>query len=230
MVKDDDGDIPVRSGSALLFVRVKTTGPVVEIFAPLVKGITNRTRAAEVMSDLNGDNLFAKFFLNDDYVIAEIQMPASPFIPEQLEDVLAHMSRIADEIDEGLAERLGGRLPFFQDEVKSTRRKSEPDEDDDADEDELALELQAIIQIEAEGGTRLSASEVASICGHDRDKILGFIRECSQQEIDWRKAAEGALISGDREETEVCEREAESWATSVSQLRLALRIVVIGDE
>ena len=190
MVKDDDGDIPVRSGSALLFVRVKTTGPVVEIFAPLVKGITNRTRAAEVMSDLNGDNLFAKFFLNDDYVIAEIQMPASPFIPEQLEDMLAHMLRIADEIDEGLAERLSGRLPFFQDDAESTRRKAEPDEDDEADEDELPPELQAIIQIEAEG----------------------------------------ALSSGDREEAEVCEGEAESWAASVSQLRLALRIVVIGDE
>lgn len=230
LVKDDDGDIPVRSGSALLFVRVKSTGPVVEIFAPLVKGITNRTRAAEVLSDLNRDNLFARFFLNDDYVIAEIQMPASPFVPEQLDDMLAHMSKIADEIDEGLAERLGGRLPFFQDEAKSTRRKSEPDEDDDADEDELAPELQAIIQIEADGGTRLSASEVASICGYDRDKILGFIRECSQQEIDWRKAAEGAHSSGDREEAEVCEGEAESWAASVSQLRLALRIVVIGDE
>jgi len=114
--------------------------------------------------------------------------------------------------------------------VKSTRRKSEPDEDDDADEDELAPELQAIIQIEAEGGTRLSASEVASICGHDRDKILGFIRECSQQEMDWRKAAEGAHSSGDREEAEVCEGKAESWAASVSQLRRALRIVVIGDE
>ena len=76
-------------------------GPVVEIFAPLVKCIANRTRAAEVLSDLNRDNLFAKFFLNEDYVIAEIQMPASPFVPEQLEDMLAHMSRIADEFDGG---------------------------------------------------------------------------------------------------------------------------------
>lgn len=85
-------------------------GPVVAIFAPLVKGIANRTRAAKVLSDLNRDNLFAKFFLNEDYVIAEIQMPAPPFVPEQLEDMLAHMSRIAVEFDEGLAERRQARV------------------------------------------------------------------------------------------------------------------------
>jgi len=59
--------------------------------------------------------------------------------------------------------------------------------------------------------------------------ILGFIRECSQQEIDWRKSAETAFREGDREEAEVCEIEAASWSGSVSQLRAALRIVVVGD-
>lgn len=225
LIKDDDGDIPVRAGSALVFVRVKSNLPVVEIFAPLVKNITNRTRAAEVLSDLNRDKLFAKFFLNDDYVIARITIPAAPFVPEQLRDMLAHMSRIADQIDEELTERLGGQLPFFQTEPEPNDPNAESEGEGI---DELAPELMAIIQLEAEGST-LSASEVASICGHDRDKILGFIRECSQQEIDWRKSAETAFGEGDREEAEACEIEAASWAASVSQLRAALRIVVVGD-
>jgi len=226
-IKDDDGDIPVRSGSALVFVRVKPDAPVVTIFAPLVKGITNRTRAAEMLSDLNRDKPFAKFFLNDDYVIASIQLPCLPFVPQHLQDMLTLMSKVADEIDEELAEDLGGRLPFFQDAQDATQRKSAETEDD---EDALPRELQTLLELDAEGTGSLSAVEVATICGNDRDKILAFIRECSGQEIEWSKAAETALGEGDRDEAAACEHEGKAWAATVRMLRAALRVVVVGDE
>ncbi|MGZ5422796.1 MAG: T3SS (YopN, CesT) and YbjN peptide-binding chaperone 1 [Aeromicrobium sp.] len=226
-IKDDDGDIPVRAGSALVFVRVEEAVPIIEIFTPLVRGVTNRTRAAEVLSDLNKDKSFVKFHLNDDYVIAKIQLPAMPFVPQHLSDMLALMSEIADDIDSKLAEELGGRLPFFQDDGESTsRRSSGPN----GEEDDLPRELQTLLELDADGTGALSAAEVAKICGHDRDKILAFIRKCSEQEIEWSKAYESALGEGDRDEAAACEHEGNAWAATVHMLRAALRVVVVGNE
>lgn len=226
-IKDEDGDIPVRAGSALVFVRVEESKPVIEIFTPLVKGVTNWTRAAEVLSDLNKEKSFVKFHLNDDYVIAKIQLPALPFVPQHLRDMLALMSEIADDVDGKLAQELGGRLPFFQgDNESASKRSSEPDSDDGA----LPRELQTLLELDAEGLGALSAREVAKVCGYDRDKILAFIRECSEQEIEWSKAAELAMGDGDRDEAAACDVEGDAWASTVRLLRAALRVVVVGND
>ena len=225
-VKDDDGDIPVRAGSALVFVRVQANAPIIDIFTPLVKGVTNRAKATELLSDLNRDKVFTKFFLNDDYVIAQIQLPAMPFVPEQLDDMLSHLSKVADDIDEPLAQELGGQLPFFQDDDVAERTSTDPR----GEEDPLAPELQTLLELDAEGTGSLSASEVATICGHDRDKILALIRTASEQEIEWSKSAEIALSEGDRQEADACVHEGDAWGATVRILRAGLRVVVIGDD
>lgn len=215
-VKDDDGDIPVRSGSALVFVRVAQSAPVIEIFAPLVKSITNRTRAAEVLIDLNKRNRLVKFFLNDDHVIGVVALPALPFVPRHLIDMLSMFSKLADDIDGQLAKELGGSLPFFQAESGADVDRVSSDSDSDADDDEgLPSELQTLLELDAEGRGDLGPADVAHICGNDRDKILGFIRESSKQEIEWRKSAELALSEGDKDEAAACKHEADAWANTV---------------
>ena len=230
-VKDDDGDIPVRSGSALVFVRVVKSAPVIEIFAPLVKSIANRTRAAEVLIDLNKRNRLVKFFLNGDYVIGGVALPALPFVPRHLTDMFSMFSKLAADIDEQLAKDLGGRLPFFQEESEADVDRVSSDSDSEFDDDEgLPSELQTLLELDAEGRGDLDPADIAHICGNDRDKILSFIRDSSNQEIEWRKSAELALSEGDKDEAAACKHEADAWANTVEELRAALRVVVIGSD
>lgn len=226
-IKDDDGDIPVRTGTAVCFIRVSADAPVVEIFAPLVKDVTNRTRGAEKLSDLNRKYAFAKFFLNDDYVIAQIKIPGLPFVPKHLEDMFELFAKLVDEIDDDLAKTLGGRLPFA-DSDSAAVATNESEDPDAEDEEDLPPELQTLLELDAEGEPELDAAAVAHICGNDRDKILAFIRTSSEQEIEWRKHAELASSIGDRAEVAACEHEGQAWAKTVESLRAALRVVVTG--
>jgi len=230
--KDDDGDIPVSRGSALVFVRVRRDTPVVEVFAPLVRAISGRTRAAEVVADLNRRSLLIKFVLIDDAVLAVIPLPAMPFVPAHLRDMLSLMSETADNLDDDLAERLGGRL-MFQDqqavgESPTHLRSGDTETNDETSADETAPELLTLLHLDPHGDGSVDAETAAKVCGHDRDLILRFLRESSEQEIAWRESADTALAAGDREEADVCRHEAAAWERTVETLRGALRVVVGG--
>lgn len=228
--KDADGDIPVRSGSALVFVRVLPDLPVVGLFAPLVRGITGRTRAAEVLSDLNRTWTMVKFVLVDDGVLAVIQLPAVPFVAEHLRDMLGLLSQVADALDDELADRLEGRLPFADVDPPgaAVRLPARTGSAPDGSGDELPAELLTVLQLDVGGQSSLSPEAVAHICGRDRDTLLRFIRLSSEQEIAWRSSAREAQVAGDREEAEACTVEATAWESTVELLRRALRVVVLG--
>lgn len=227
--KDTDGDIPVRSGSALVFVRVRPDAPVVEVFAPLVRDITGRTRAAEVVADLNRESTLIKFVLLDDAVLAVISLLATPFVPAHLHDMLAMLSQTADDIDDGLAERLNGRLMF--DESTSGLAASDRDGPPMGVTDEetaggLPPQLQTLVHLDPHGVGAVDAATAAKVCGHDRDQILSFLKICSQEEISWRQRADTAAAAGDREEADASNHEAAAWEQTVETLRGALRFVV----
>lgn len=230
--KDDDGDIPVRSGSALVFVRVRRDAPVVEVFAPLVRDISGRTRAAEVVADLNRRSVFIRFVLLDDAVLAVISLPAMPFVPAHLRDMLALMSETADDIDDQLAERLGGRLTFQDEPIDvgdsptERRRSGDAEPISESDDNELAPELVTLLHLDPHSDGSVDPETAAKVCGHDRDLILGLLRTASEQEISWRESADTALAGGDREEADVCRHEAAAWEQTVETLRGALRVVV----
>jgi hypothetical protein len=108
-VRDQDGDIGVVSGSAVVFVRVLPDQPIIEIFAELVVAVTEPDRARFEVAVLNRDCKFAKFVLVDDMVKAHVHLPARPFAPEHLRYALAMMCEMADAVDDDLAFRVGGR-------------------------------------------------------------------------------------------------------------------------
>lgn len=227
--KDADGDIPIRSGSAMVFVRVRRDSPVVEVFAPLVRDITGRTRAAEVVADLNRKALLIKFLLIEDSVLAGIALPAVPFVPEHLRAMLSLLSDTADDLDDGLAERLSGRLTFDDTPSDvSLDDESEPTEftDEEASTD-LPPELLTLLHLDPDG-VGIDAVTAVQVCGHDRDLILSFLKTCSQEEISWRRHADTAAASGDREKSAACSHEAAAWERTVETLRGALRLVATG--
>jgi len=206
---------------------------VVEVLAPLVRDITGRTRAAEVVADLNRGSSLTKFVLMDDTVFAVVALPARPFVPAHLRDMLALMFQTAHDHDDDLAKRLQGRRIVADAEPTIETSESldedvrdDADADDDDESNELAPELLTLLQLDPDGEGSVDAATAASVCGHDRDLILRLLRESEEQQIAWRTSADTAAADRDRDEAEACRREASGWGRTIETLRGALRLVV----
>lgn len=63
--RDEDGDIPIRSGSAVVFIRaIDDESPRIEIFAPLLEDFAMRPEVFEAVNAINRKTPFAKATVN----------------------------------------------------------------------------------------------------------------------------------------------------------------------
>ena len=111
-LRDHEGDIALRVGSAMLFLRVSVDGRELILFSVLVHDVAGRSRAAEVLNDLNAEARMVKFHLIRDRVFVSLSMLTHPFVPAHLHQAVRIMSDIADALDDDLARKLGGRTAF----------------------------------------------------------------------------------------------------------------------
>lgn len=111
-LRDPQGDVAIRVGSTMLFLRSTTDANEIVLFSPLVHEVAGRSRACEVLNDLNVESRYGRFALHRDRVFVQVAVAAKPFVPAHLRQALSVMSQIADGIDDDLATRLGGRTTF----------------------------------------------------------------------------------------------------------------------
>lgn len=111
-IRDAEGDVAIRVGSTMLFLRTSRDGQEVVLFAPVVHDIAGRSRAAEVLNDLNVEARWVKFQLIKDRVFVTISVLAQPFVPAHLRQAVRILSDVADGIDNELATKLNGRTTF----------------------------------------------------------------------------------------------------------------------
>lgn len=110
--RDNEGDIAIRVGSTMLFLRTSGDGKEVTVFAAVVHDVSGRSRATEVINDLNVESRWVKFQLVRDRVFASMSVLAQPFVPAHLHQAVRVVSDVADGIDEELAAKLDGRTTF----------------------------------------------------------------------------------------------------------------------
>lgn len=115
-LRDDQGDFALRVGTTMVFVRPSEDAHEVLVFAPLVHDVEGRSRAMEVLSDLNTDARWVRFLLIRDRVYVSMSVMAAPLVPVHLERALHTVSLISDSIDEALADKLRGRTTFTEGE------------------------------------------------------------------------------------------------------------------
>jgi len=113
-VRDEAGDFGIRVGSTMVFVRSSGDGREVLVFAPVVHDVEGRSRAMEVLSDLNTETRFVRFLLVRDRVFVSLSLFARPFVPAHLRQALGMVSVTADAIDNELAAKLRGRTTFLE--------------------------------------------------------------------------------------------------------------------
>lgn len=208
---DDDGDIPLPTGSTPSWLRVVPDEATVEFFGTVVDRVPNLTTAAE---------------------FAATESPRWPGITLVLHQTTLMAFQTIEMTAfhrENLVAGLGRWLQFMHDgapEIISAIRGSEPPQSPDPESDVLPDPLQTLIVLD-EDGTTLDAHEVAEICRYDQSAILGYIRTAQEQYLEWSSSADVSEASGNADEAAACRHEEKAWRATTEQLRAALRVVVL---
>lgn len=114
-IRDTEGDYAIRVGSTMVFVRTTPDAEELLLFSVLVHDIEGRSRAVEVLNDINVASRYGRFALHQDRVFVTMSLMARPFVAEHLHQGVRIMSRLADGIDDELARKLRGRTTFEAD-------------------------------------------------------------------------------------------------------------------
>lgn len=215
--RDSGGDIPIRVGTAVMFIGPLAGTLDLQIIAPLVHSISDRTRAAEMTADLNRKYPRIKFVTVDDRLAATVLVSGKPFVPRQLTDTVEMLSSFLDAVDPGLAQRLRGTPYFLQESVDATDRTRLRTHD-------LPTELTALFDLAARSPDAVDTATVAEVCDGSRDRILQVLQIGNEWVAQHRRDASAASARGDEVEAEAIDNIGDVWEVLVSRIRVALRL------
>jgi hypothetical protein len=111
---DSDGDIGIRSGSAMVFVRVREQPPLVEVFSPVLTGVDENQRLYQRLSELTHRMPIGRLYFAGGTVWGGITVFGRDFRATHLMLAVEVMTGLADELDDRLSHEFGGRR-FFGD-------------------------------------------------------------------------------------------------------------------
>ncbi|MGB2567805.1 T3SS (YopN, CesT) and YbjN peptide-binding chaperone 1 [Micromonospora citrea] len=123
---DSDGDINIRAGSAMVFVRVRDNPPLVDVFSPVLTEVEPTERLYVKLSELTNRMPIGRLYCADDTVWASIPVFGRNFQATHLMLAVQVMTGLADELDDRLHGEFGGKR-FFGEGDKPSRPAAESD-------------------------------------------------------------------------------------------------------
>lgn len=111
---DDDGDIGVRCGSAVIFVRLTNDPSYVRIHSHLLRGVEESEGLLARLNDMNANETQMHFIYRNDTVFAVADISAAPFVATHVTQAFDHFCAIADGIDGLLQADFGGETAFAE--------------------------------------------------------------------------------------------------------------------
>ena len=213
---DEDGTFALHRGNSGMLINVLGNGAI-SLLSFAVTSMRDPGGAAESLSRLNDSTPYVRFHVHDDSLIASCDIPAMPFVPAHLIEIMVTMTNVVDEVAPDLASLTGGTLLFSN--ANGEGSSSSEHEEDDA----LPEELLALIHMDNEPGIELSPELAARVFQRDRSLILDCIRQCEEQALSW---SESAKTEEDDETAKVCQGEAEAWEDMASILRRSLPFTI----
>lgn len=111
---DNDGDIGIRSGSAMVFVRVRDNPPLIDVFSPILTGVLPNEKLYQKLSDLTHRMPIGRLYFTGQTVWASVPVFGREFQPTHLMLAVEVMTGLADELDDKLQGEFGGKR-FFVD-------------------------------------------------------------------------------------------------------------------
>jgi hypothetical protein len=109
---DADGDIAIRAGSAMVFVRITDDPPLVEVSSPVLTEVRATQRLYERLSALTKTLPVGRLYLEDDTVWASVGVFGTDFQPTHLSTAIRVMTGLADVLDDRLQGDFGGKVFF----------------------------------------------------------------------------------------------------------------------
>ncbi|MEE2034043.1 T3SS (YopN, CesT) and YbjN peptide-binding chaperone 1 [Rhodococcus chondri] len=218
---DEDGDLVLRVGGVLLFVGVGPGGTTVDLFAPVVHSITGRTRAAEVVADLNRRWPHLKFVLVDDRVAVVNHLAAIPFVPAHLLAALDRLAAFLEDLDPQFATHLGGVLLRESENPDMSDPFDEPEWTPDV-EDDLPPALLALRDHHLEGSSGVPVRTVAAIGEWEPARLQQFLDLSTEQQIGWTSESLDRAVAGDDDGVFEADSKALEWELTIRSLTKAL--------
>jgi hypothetical protein len=115
VTRDPDGDIPVRHGSTLCFVRSIDDPPSVRLFAPMVVEVPRSPALLEALNTINMKLTVGRVFhTHADEVIFALELYGEQLTVDIIRASLAAATSIADHFDHELQSRFGGKTQFAE--------------------------------------------------------------------------------------------------------------------
>jgi type III secretion system-like peptide-binding chaperone len=124
---DNDGDIGIRAGSAMVFVRVRDNPPLVDVFSPILTEIEPTEQLYVKLSELTNRMPIGRLYVAQDTVWASIPVFGRNFQATHLMLAVQVMTGLADELDDRLHGEFGGKR-FFGEGDKPTPAKGSSDD------------------------------------------------------------------------------------------------------
>jgi hypothetical protein len=121
---DADGDIGIRAGSAMVFVKVRENPPLVDVFSPVLTGIKPSEKLYGRLSELTNRMPIGRLYCANETVWASVPVFGRNFQPAHLTLAVQVMTGLADELDDRLHGEFGGRRFFGEDDHPSHHGES----------------------------------------------------------------------------------------------------------
>jgi len=118
---DPDGDISIRAGSAMVFVRVRDNPPLIDVFSPILTEVEPTEKLYVKLSELTNRMPIGRLYCAGDTVWASVPVFGRDFQATHLMLAVQVMTGLADELDDRLHGEFGGRRFFGEGDKPSLK-------------------------------------------------------------------------------------------------------------
>jgi hypothetical protein len=110
----DDGTIPIRAGSAGVYVKLDEPNdrPLIHVYSPMLRGVASTPALLEQLNGINATSYQARVFWVAEQVIVAIDLLAEALDKEELSAAVDLVSGFADHWDTELRAAFGGDIAF----------------------------------------------------------------------------------------------------------------------
>ncbi len=123
---DENGEISVRAGSAMVFIKPTETPAIVDVYSPLLTQVRPNERLYRELSELTRRLPIGRVYFVEDTIWASVPVYGRDFRPRHLMLAVESMTRLADELDDRLQNKFGGHRFFDTKPVVTTESDDTP--------------------------------------------------------------------------------------------------------
>jgi hypothetical protein len=113
----DDGTIPVRVGSAGVYLNLAQAGEraILHVYSPVLRDVAKTPALLERLNEINASSFTARAFWAGDQVLVAVDLLADALDPEEVRNAFDLVSAFADRYDGELKATFGGQTAFADD-------------------------------------------------------------------------------------------------------------------